>query len=82
VFWRRNGNWNQSNENSVSIRFWDPQKLYDWLGRAATTEQEGAGKYEIRPWSKEQTLEIIYDRRNRPAPDQYYWDDSIFSPNE
>ncbi len=82
VFWRRNGNWNQTNENSVPIRFWDPQKLYDWLGRAATSPQEGAGSYDVRPWSKEQTLEVIFDRTHRQAPSHYYWDDSVFRPAE
>ncbi len=78
VFWRRNGNWSNTNQDSVPLRFWDPQKLYDWLGRAATSEQAGAGSYEVRPWSKEKMLEITYDRTDRQASGQPYWDENVF----
>jgi len=67
------GSWARTDEPSISIRFWDPQLLFDYLGELADRPLLAGEGFDYIPQDEESPLEIIFDRTNHEPTGLPFW---------
>ncbi len=75
ALWRYDGKWAKANEAGLSLNFWDPQLMYDWVVDVAYKHHSKDFKFLglTQKLIERKSLILVFDRRDHTAPAAAPW---------